>query len=233
MLKTHWTSFFIFFTCYLQVQFVLVQGEMNPLVAMVKNVFYTKTSASLYWRRYILKTKWQPYLTQIIWPSSVWMMVFPLATGYLTLTSGQFDASSSQCQDLSSVIFILIVYFTTSQNSNFASFASPAVNDFWVQSCLCIDFDKLALLLVWSMRPVQGVSSHSAGGRTLWPSGPGTDTDGWCSGPVHCGCAPDHRGGSAPQTQTPDTSAGDASTPPEGSPGCRDEVASWVRKMKN
>ncbi len=78
--------------------------------------------------------------------------------------------------------------------------------------------------IVFSHKHTQ-VSSHFAGGRRLQPSGSGTGTAGWCSGPVRSGFAPDHPEAFAPQTRTPDTSGGDASTLLEGSPGCRDAVA--------
>lgn len=76
------------------------------------------------------------------------------------------------------------------------------------------------------------VSSHFAGGRRLQPSGSGTDIAGWCSSWVRSGFAPNRPGGSAPQTQTPDTSADDASTLPGGSPGSRDAIAFKGRKKR-
>lgn len=69
------------------------------------------------------------------------------------------------------------------------------------------------------------VFSHFARGRRLQLSRSDTDIVGSCSGPTRFGLAPNRPGVSAPQTQTPDTSGGDASTLPEDSPGCRDAVS--------
>lgn len=71
---------------------------------------------------------------------------------------------------------------------------------------------------------------HFAGGRRQQPSGSGTDTAGWYSGPIRSGFAPNRPEAFAQQTQTPDASGGGASTLQEGSPGCHDAVALWLER---